>query len=57
MASSGKFETVMIDSLESVTKHGLVKIGGSFSGEVPYRYIGAMNLTSQDEFNQKDATS
>jgi len=57
MAASGKFETVMIDSLESVTKHGLVKIGGSFSGEVPYRYIGAMNLTSQDEFNQKDATS
>ena len=47
----------LLDSFESVKKYELVKIGGSFSGEIPYSYVGVMHLTSLDEFNQKDAPS
>jgi len=27
------------------------------SGEIPYKYVGIIHLTSHDEFNQKDAPS
>jgi len=48
----------LLDSLESVKKkYELVKIGRSLSGEIPYKYVGIIHLTSHDEFNQKDAPS
>lgn len=47
----------LLDSLESVTKFELVKVTGSFSGAIPYRYVGIMHLTGLDDFMQKDAQS
>jgi hypothetical protein len=47
----------LLDSLESVKKFELVKVGGSMSGQIPYKYIGIMHLTSLDDFLQKDANS
>ena len=47
----------LLDSLESVKKFELVKISGSLMGEIPYKYIGIMHLTSLDDFNKKDAPS
>jgi hypothetical protein len=47
----------LLDSLQSVKKFELVKITGSLSGEIPYKYVGIMHLTSLDDFNQKDAPS
>ena len=43
----------LIDSLPSVKKYELVKM----AGEVPYKYVGIVHLTSVDEFNQKAATT
>jgi hypothetical protein len=43
----------LIESLPSVTKYELVKITGSMSGEIPYKYVGIVHMTSIDEFNQK----
>lgn len=45
----------LIDSLPSVKKYELVKITGSTSGEIPYKYCGIVHVTSIDEFNQKAA--
>ena len=45
----------LLDSLESVKKFEVVKTTGSLSGEIPYKYVGIMHLTSLDDFNQKDA--
>jgi len=45
----------LIDSLPSVKKYELVKITGSMSGEIPYKYCGIVHVTSIDEFNQKAA--
>ena len=36
----------LLDSLESVTKFELAKVCGSMSGEIPYKYVGIMHLTS-----------
>ena len=47
----------LLDSLESVKKFELVKITGAAMGEIPYKYVGVMHLTSLDDFNQKDAPS
>jgi hypothetical protein len=47
----------LMDGLESVKKFELVKITGSVSGEIPYRYIGIMHLTSLKDFYEKDAPS
>lgn len=47
----------LLDSLPSVKKFELVKITGSAAGEIPYKYIGIMHLTSLEEFYQKDAPS
>jgi hypothetical protein len=45
----------LLDSLESVKKFEIVKVTGSLSGEIPYKYVGIMHLNSLDDFNQKDA--
>lgn len=47
----------LLDSLKSVRKFELVKIDGSMTGEIPYKYVGIMHLTSLDDFNQKDGPS
>jgi len=47
----------LLDSLESVKKYEQVKITGSMTGMIPYKYVGIMHLTSLDDFNQKDAPS
>lgn len=47
----------LLDSLESVKKFELVKITGSVSGKIPYKYVGIMHLTSLDDFYKKDAPS
>jgi uncharacterized protein (TIGR02118 family) len=45
----------LISSLPGVEKYQLVKITGSMSGKIPYKYVGIISLTSEDEFNQKAA--
>jgi len=45
------------NSLSSVKKFELIKISGSASGEIPYKYIAIVHLTSLDEFHQKDTPS
>lgn len=47
----------LMKSLPSVRKFELVKITGAVSGEIPYKYVGIMYLTSLDEFYKKDAPS
>jgi hypothetical protein len=45
----------LIDSLPAVKKYELVKITGSMSGEIPYKYCGIVHVTSVEEFNEKAA--
>jgi hypothetical protein len=45
----------LIESLPSVKKYELVRITGAAAGEIPYKYVGIVHVTSLDEFNQKDA--
>jgi hypothetical protein len=47
----------LIDALPSVSKYELVKITDSASGEIPYRYVGIVHLSSLEDFQTKDATS
>ena len=47
----------LLESLSSVKKFELVKITGSASGEIPYKYVGILHIESLDEFHQKDAPS
>jgi len=47
----------LLESLSAVKKFEMVKITGSASGEIPFKYIGIMHLTSLEEFYQKDAPS
>ena len=47
----------LIDSLPSVKKYTLVKITKSPTGEIPYKYVGIVDITSVDDFLQKDAQS
>jgi hypothetical protein len=47
----------LLESLSSVEKFELVKIIGSASGEIPYKYVGILHIKSLDEFNRKDAPS
>ncbi|MDH5365054.1 MAG: hypothetical protein OEW82_07885 [Dehalococcoidia bacterium] len=47
----------LLESLSSVKKFEMVKITGAATGEIPYKYVGIMHLTSLDEFYQKDAPS
>ena len=39
----------LISSLPAVKKYELVKITGSMTGEIPYKYCGIVDLTSIDE--------
>ena len=45
----------LIDSLPAVKKYELVKITGSMSGDIPYKYCGIVHVTSVEEFNEKAA--
>ena len=47
----------LLESLSSVKKFQLVRIKSSASGEIPYQYVGILDVTSLDEFYQKDAPS
>jgi hypothetical protein len=47
----------LIESLPTVTKYELFKIRKSETGELPYKYVGIVHLTSLEEFNEKDASS
>jgi hypothetical protein len=47
----------LLESLSSVKKFELVKITSAASGEIPYKYIGILHLSSLDEFYRKDAPS
>jgi hypothetical protein len=39
-----------LETLPSTKKFELVKIMGAATGEVPYRYVGILHLTSFEEF-------
>ena len=45
----------LIESLPGVKKYQLVKILGSMSGEIPYKYCGIVDLTSIEDFEKKAA--
>ncbi|HEY96696.1 MAG TPA: hypothetical protein G4O16_00750 [Dehalococcoidia bacterium] len=45
----------LIDSLPAVKKYELVKITGSMTGQIPYKYCGIVHVTSVEEFNEKAA--
>lgn len=45
----------LIESLPSVKKYELVRITGAAAGEIPYKYIGIVHVTSIEEFNEKAA--
>ncbi len=47
----------LLESLSSVKKFEMIKIIGAAKGEVPYKYVGILHLTSLDDFRQKDAKS
>ena len=47
----------LLESLPSVTKFQLVKITGSPSGKIPYRYVGILNIKNLDDFSRRDAPS
>jgi len=47
----------LIESLPSVKKYTLVKITNSPTGEIPYKYVGIVDITSMDDFLKKDAQS
>jgi hypothetical protein len=45
----------LISSLPGVKKYELVKVTSSMGGEIPYKYVGIVHVTSHDEFEQKAA--
>jgi uncharacterized protein (TIGR02118 family) len=45
----------LIESLPSVKKYELVKITDAAMGEIPYKYVGIVHVTSIEEFNEKAA--
>ena len=47
----------LIESLHSVKNYTLVKITKSPTGEIPYKYVGIVDITSMEDFIQKDAQS
>jgi hypothetical protein len=47
----------LLDSLSSAKKFELVKITGTATGEIPYKYVGILHLSSLEDFYQKDAPS
>jgi hypothetical protein len=47
----------LLESLPSVKKFELVRITGTATGEIPYKYVGIMHLNNLEEFRQKDVPS
>jgi hypothetical protein len=47
----------LLDSLPSAKKFEMVKITGSAKGDIPYKYVGILHLSSLEDFYQKDAKS
>ncbi len=47
----------LLESLSSVKKFELVKITGSAKGEIPFKYVGILHLTSLEDFYKKDSPS
>lgn len=47
----------LIESLPSVKKYTLVKMTKSPTGQIPFKYIGIVDITSVSDFLQKDAQS
>ena len=47
----------MFDSLPSVKKYQLVRITRSMAGEIPFQYLGIVDVDNLDDFNQKDKTT
>src|SRR4030042_840027 len=43
----------LIASLPTVKKYELVKIAGTPGQKIPYKYVGIVNVTSVEEFDQK----
>lgn len=47
----------LLESLSSVEKFELVKITGSASGNIPYKYVGILHVKNMSDFQKKDAPS
>lgn len=47
----------LMQSFSTVQKYELVKIVHSQSGNIPYNYVGIMDVSSLEQFAQKDAPS
>ncbi len=47
----------LIESLPSVKKYTLVKMTQSPTGQIPFKYVGIVDITNIGEFLQKDAQS
>jgi hypothetical protein len=47
----------LLESLSTVKKFTLVKITNSASGQIPYKYVGILDVKSLDDFYKKDAPS
>jgi len=47
----------LLESLSSVKKFELVHIKGAAAGEIPFKYVGILHLSSLEDFYQKDAPS
>ncbi len=46
-----------LESLPSVDKFELVKIGHSAAGAIPYHYVGILHIKNMADFQQRDAPS
>ncbi len=46
-----------LESFASVKKFELVKIAGSASGNIPYKYVGILHIKNPQVFFEKDAKS
>jgi hypothetical protein len=47
----------LMESLPAVKKFELVRITAAAAGEIPYKYVGIMHLSSLEEFRQKTVPS
>ena len=45
----------LIERLPGVKRYELVKITGAMGGNIPYKYVGILHLTSLEDFEQKAA--
>lgn len=45
----------LLESLSTVQKYELLKVVHSESGKIPYNYIGILDVSSLEQFGQKDA--